>query len=391
MKVNREFSPSRHMPPEFEKQLDEVLQSAVETAATAGVEALVLAGDEIVYHKACGFLRKIPALVPMKPGAYFDLASLTKMVCTTTSVMMLVDRGLVRLDAPAWSYIPEFGCKGKERITVRHLLTHTSGLPAFIRLYQELSGKKEFYKALAGLDLQHPPGVEREYSDLGFMTLGWLVERVSGKSLDWFARERIFTPLGMRNTFYKPPRSLWMKCAATEDCPFRKRIMQGEVHDENAYQMGGVSGHAGLFSTAEDLALFARMMLHEGRFIPSPLAGEGGGGGNAHETQILSQQTFREMLSPQPMPQGAKQALGWWFKKPPEEATVFLPSEHSYGHTGFTGTSLWIDPEYKVAVILLSNAIHPKRRTANAAALRKPFHAVVSEWCTKTFPSVKVR
>jgi CubicO group peptidase (beta-lactamase class C family) len=391
-----------NLPQETEKRLDQILQTAVETGATAGVEALVSAGDEVVYHKACGFLRRIPLPILLKPGAFFDLASLTKVVCTTTSVMILVDQGRVRLDAPVWSYIPEFGCKGKEKITVRHLLTHLSGLPAFIQFYKDLSGKKAFYEALAGLEIQRQPGVQREYSDLGFMTLGWLVERVSGKSLDWFAKERIFAPLGMRNTLFKPPRSLWRKCAATEDCPFRKRVMQGEVHDENAYQMGGVSGHAGLFSTADDLSLFARMMLHEGtyhgnrweRMMPPPalsipptltLPRKRGGDG-----QILSQATFREMLKPQPMPQGTRQALGWWFRKPAEEATVFLPSDHSYGHTGFTGTSLWIDPDYHVAVILLANAIHPKRETANAAAFRKPFHTVISEWCTHpSFPDGK--
>ncbi len=357
---------SQSLPQAVEQDLDQTLQSAVMAGATSGVEALVLAGDNIVYHKACGYLRKIPAPIPLQPGAYFDLASLTKMVCTTTSVMILVDQGKVRLDAPVWSYIPEFGCKGKERITVRHLLTHTSGLAAFVQLYWELHGKKDFYQALAGLELKRPPGKEREYSDLGYMTLGWLVEKVSGKSLDWFAKERIFNPLGMRHTLFNPPRSLWRKCAATEDCPFRKKVMQGEVHDENAYQMGGVSGHAGLFSTADDLSLFARMMLQ---------------GGKLEGMQILSQQTFREMLRPQPMPQGVRQALGWWFKKPPEEATVFLPSERSYGHTGFTGTSLWIDPDYQVAVILLGNAVHPKRVAANTAAFRKPFHSVVSQWC----------
>ncbi len=416
---------TRRLPPETEEQLDQVLQNAVETEATSGVEALVLSGDDTVYHKACGFLRRIPTPIPLPPDTYFDLASLTKMVSTTTSVMILVDHGLVRLDAPVWSYIPEFGCKGKERITVRNLLTHTAGLLPFIQLYRDHSGKKAFYQALAEMEPPRPPGVEREYSDLGFMTLGWMVEQVSGKPLDEFAREHIFTPLGMRNTLYNPPRALWKQCAATEDCPFRKRIMQGQVHDENAYQMGGVSGHAGLFSTADDLALFVRMMLYEGRlevhssdrvvipptptlprqgggsalasppwwrreqFSPSPLAGEGRGGGEVREIQILSRATFREMLTPQPMPQGAKQALGWWFKRPPEEATVFLPSEYSYGHTGFTGTSLWIDPVYKTAVVLLSNAVHPKRETGHAAIFRKSVHTIVSEWCVKnTTPSL---
>lgn len=359
---------SPRLPCEVEQQLDQILQEAVDTQATSGVEALVLRGDETLYHKANGFLKRTPLPVILPPDTFFDLASLTKMVCTTTSVMILVDRGLVRLDGPVWSYIPEFGCKGKEQITVRHLLTHTGGLLPFIQLYRDHWGKKAFYKALAEMEPAHPPMTERVYSDLGFMTLGWMVERVSGRPLDQFAKEEIFSPLGMHNTQFNPPTSLRRKCAATEDCPFRKRVMQGQVHDENAYQMGGVSGHAGLFSTANDLALFARMMLHEGNF-------EG--------RQILSPQTFHEMLRPQPMPPGVRQALGWWFKRPPEEATVFLPSENSYGHTGFTGTSIWIDPVYKTAVVLLSNAVHPKRETGHASAFRKPFHSVVSQWCTK--------
>lgn len=345
--------------------LDEALKSAVNRGAVAGAEALVLVEDQAVYHGSAGFLRKIPKEIPLKAGCWFDLASLTKVVCTTTAIMLLADRGLVRIDAPAWSYIPEFGCRGKERVTLRHLLTHTSGLVPFKPFFRDHRGKQDFYNVIAAMDLMAEPGKARVYSDLGFIMLGWVVERVSGEFLDRFASENIFQPLGMRDTFFRPPLSKRRRCAATEDCPFRKGVIQGEVHDENAWQMGGVSGHAGLFSTVEDLAIFCRMMLAEGCF----------GAG-----RLLSRDAFRQMLSPQHMPDGNLQALGWWFKRREGEATVFLPSDHSFGHTGFTGTSIWIDPVQKAAVILLANAIHPHRETADAASLRKQFHQVVSGW-----------
>lgn len=346
-------------------KLDEVLRSAVLCGATAGVEALVLMEGEPVYHGTAGYLRKIPREVPLQAGKWFDLASLTKVVCTTSAIMILADRGLIRIDAPAWSYIPEFGCLGKERITLRHLLTHTGGLIPFKPFFRDHRGKQAFYNVIAAMELAGEPGEKRVYSDLGFIMLGWIVERVSGQPLDQFARENIFQPLGMKETLFKPPLSMRSQCAATEDCSFRKRIMQGEVHDENAWQMGGISGHAGLFSTAGDLAIFCRMMLAQGRL---------------DDVQILSRESFHQMLLPQHLEDGNLQALGWWYKRRDGEATVFLPSEFSYGHTGFTGTSLWIDPVYRTSVILLANAIHPHRETADAAFLRKEFHQVICDW-----------
>jgi CubicO group peptidase (beta-lactamase class C family) len=357
--------PPQSLPTVVKEEWDSILQWAVDTSTTAGVEALVLHHDRIIYHEAFGFQRKIPTELPLAKGTLFDLASLTKVVCTTTSVMILVNQGSIRLDAPVWSYLPEFGVMGKEQVLVRHLLTHTSGLPPFLPLYNGHKGRKDFYRALCASELTRSPGEQREYSDLGFMILGWLVEAVSGNSLNQFAHKKIFSPLGMTQSMFNPPYYLRKKCAATEDCPWRKKILQGEVHDENAWQLGGVSGHAGLFSTAEDLAHFALMMLQKGK---------------SGSTTLLSHDLFHELLRPQRIPDYHRQALGWWYPLPVAEATVFLPSQNSYGHTGFTGTSLWIDPEYQAAVILLSNAIHPKRQTAHASAFRKPFHAWISDY-----------
>jgi CubicO group peptidase (beta-lactamase class C family) len=359
------------LPAGLSDSLDGVLQSAVDAGATAGVEALLVVDGNPVYHHAFGYLTKQPKLVPMREGALFDLASLTKVVATTTAVMMLAERGLVRLDAPVWSYLPEFGRGGKERITLRHLLAHSSGLPGFAPLYKDHAGKKAFYRAVCEMDLEREPGAARVYSDLGFMLLGWMVEAAAGTSLDRFASTEIFGPLGMTQTGFKPPRYLWKRCAATEVCPFRGRLMQGEVHDENAYQMGGVSGHAGLFSTAGDLAIFAQMLIDDGE---------------RQGTRILSRESMREMLRLQPVPSETPQALGWWFRRPGPDATVFLPSPESFGHTGFTGTSLWIDPPCRAAAILLANAIHPSREHADSASFRKPFHALISQALAEKSP-----
>ncbi|NUN95959.1 MAG: beta-lactamase family protein [Candidatus Omnitrophica bacterium] len=353
------------MSPRFQAPLsvlDEILEDAVARGDTAGVEGWVEIRGEVVFRSAFGFAAKVPKAEPLRPGTVFDLASVTKAVATTTAVLILVDRGLVRLDGPVWSYLKPFGCRGKERITVRQLLTHASGLPNYRPWFKELRGKEAFQEALFDTDLENPPGATRIYSDLGYMTLGWLVEAVSGLSLDRFVEREICRPLGLRHTRFDPPRAWRKRTAATEDCPFRGRVIRGEVHDENAWSQGGVAGHAGLFSTLEDLAKFARAFLN---------AGKPGAGWPL--TRALSQ----EMVTQQPVHGEIRQALGWWLRRSDFDATVFLPSDRSFGHTGFTGCSLWIDPENQALVILLANAIHPNRDKANPSGFRKPFHEAV--------------
>jgi len=321
----------------------DVVEKAVEEGAFPGAVALVGKGNRIVAKEAFGYAMVVPEKREMKIDTMFDLASLTKPVATATSIMILVDRGLLRLDDAVALFIPEFGKNGKESITIRQLLTHTSGLPDWEPFYEYCSSYDEVISAVCDVSLRYEPGEEYLYSDLGYMLLGEIVHRVSGKTLDLFAQKNIFEPLGMEDTMFNPQSK--DRCAATELCPWRNRVIIGEVHDENAYAMGGVSGHAGLFSTAKDLFIFSQMMLNEGEY---------------RGKRILSPYAVREMTEEQTGGKG-DYGFGWMMKSETHSSGGDLISERSYGHTGFTGTSIWIDPETELTVILLTNRVHPTR------------------------------
>ncbi|MFQ5809794.1 MAG: serine hydrolase, partial [Armatimonadota bacterium] len=300
---------------------------------------------------------------PVHPDTIFDLASVTKMVATNTAIQILRDEDALSLDHPLACFFPEVRSTDKGPITVLHLLTHTSGLPGWRAWFRELSGKDAYLEAIAALPLQAEIGARYEYSDLGFMLLGVLVERVAGVGLDEFARRRIFQPLGMEDTCFAPAPEAWGRCAATEDCSWRERIIQGEVHDENAFAVGGVAGHAGLFSTAPDLACFAQLLLDSGEH-----AG----------TRILQEGTVRALNVP-PLPEVAPTSGLGWRLDTERKRWRWLASAGAFGHSGFTGTSLWIDPEQQAASILLTNAIHPRRERSRADALRREFHTVLRD------------
>jgi len=293
---------------------------------------------------------------PVDPGTLYDLASLTKVVGLTTACMQLVDEGRLALDAPVRRYLPEFqGGGDKERVTVRHLLTHSSGLPAWRPLYRE-AGSRAAALALADTTpLATAPGERFVYSDLGAIVLMQIVERISGEPLDrWLAR-RVFGPLGMPATRYRPPTSWRDRIAPTEtDTAFRHRSLRGEVHDENAGRLGGVSGHAGLFANAPDLSRFAAMLL---------------AGGAWDSLQLIRAETVAEFTRRQEVPPGSSRALGW--DTPADSGYTSAGaklSRRAFGHTGFTGTSLWMDPDRDLFIILLTNRVHPTR--ANTAILR---------------------
>ena len=356
--------PSLHMPfnashDSAERALD-VVREAVDEGAFPGAVALIGRGDRILAQGAFGYAMIVPEEREMREDTMFDLASLTKPIATATSIMILVDRGMIRLDDKVTLFIPDFGKNGKENITVRQLLTHTSGLPASESFYRSCSTYNEVIDAVCNVSLEYGTGEGYIYSDLGYMTLGEIVHRISGKTLDVFAKENIFEPLGMKNTMFNPEKK--DRCAATELCPWRERVMVGEVHDENAYAMGGVSGHAGLFSTARDLCVFAQMMLNNGQY---------------RGKRILSSSAVREMTRDQTGGKG-DYGFGWMTKSEAFSSAGDLLSKRSYGHTGFTGTSIWIDPESELVVILLTNRVHPTRENnahirvralfANAAA-----------------------
>lgn len=287
---------------------------------------------------------------PVGAGTIYDLASLTKVVGLTTACMLLVDEGKLALDEPAQRYVPEFRGTDKEHVTIRHLLTHSSGLPAWRALYYQSTSRAAALWLVDTTPLDSPPGRRYVYSDLGAIVLTQVVERITGESLDRFLARRVFGPLGMPATRYRPPASWNAEIAPTEnDTAFRHRMLRGEVHDENAGRMDGVSGHAGLFSNALDLSRFAALLLN---------------GGAWDTLQLIHAETVAEFTRRQEVVPGSSRALGWDTAPDPPDSTASAGtklSRRAFGHTGFTGTSIWMDPERDLFIILLTNRVHPTR------------------------------
>jgi CubicO group peptidase (beta-lactamase class C family) len=298
---------------------------------------------------------------PVTPQTIYDLASLTKVVGLTTAAMMLVDAGTLALDAPVQRYVPAFQGPGKDRVTIRHLLTHSSGMPAWRRLFAESASREEALALVDTTALLRQPGDTFVYSDLGAIALTQAVEAVSGQRIDAFLEARLFSPLGMRATRYLPPEAWRTRIAPTEtDTVFRHRMLHGEVHDENAGRLGGVSGHAGLFSTAPDLARFAQWLL-DLRLPPGRPAGTG---------VFLPHELVVEFTRRQGIPPGSSRALGWDTPSENSSAGTRL-GPGAFGHTGFTGTSIWLDPERDLFIILLTNRVNPTRANTRILQVRR--------------------
>jgi uncharacterized protein YbbC (DUF1343 family)/CubicO group peptidase (beta-lactamase class C family) len=332
--------------------IDDVVQEAIESRKLPGAVVLVGRGDRVLYQKAFGRRAVQPAPEPMTLDTIFDLASLTKVVATTTSVMMLVESGKIRLNDRVSTFIPGFERYGKAGITIRHLLLHVSGLRPDVDLAEAWTGA-DTAVALAVEEVPlSAPGERFVYSDINFFLLGDIVRRVSGEPLDQFAARHIFAPLGMKDTMFLPPATLRPRIAPTERCtPFGwpcegadAMMLRGVVHDPTARRMGGVAGHAGLFSTAADLSTFCRMLL---------------GGGSYRGTRILSPLAVEKMTSPARDEGATVRGLGWDIDSAYSSNRGELLPLGSYGHTGFTGTSLWIDPATGLYVVFLSNRVHP--------------------------------
>jgi beta-N-acetylhexosaminidase len=301
----------------------------------------------------------------------YDVASLTKPLVTTTAVMMLVESKQIDLDAPVSRYFPEFVCGAKfdpdsdwrQRITIRRLLLHTAGLAPHRDFFKQAKSKRAVIERVISEPLVREPGTQIEYSDLGFILLGAIVEALTGEPLDAFARQRIFIPLGMVASQFNPAKKLRASIAPTEkDAAYRTRLVHGEVHDENAWAMGGVAGHAGLFSTARDVAAFAQMMLNGGIY--------------AHR-RLLARATVQEFTKRQQIGNSAR-TLGWDVPVAPSSSGRYF-SGRTYGHTGFAGTSLWIDPERELFVVLLTNRVHPTRANDKIRQVRPAVHDAVIE------------
>ncbi|MCZ6917653.1 MAG: serine hydrolase [Gemmatimonadetes bacterium] len=295
---------------------------------------------------------------PVDETTIYDLASLTKVIGLTTAAMLLVAEDELGLERHVAHYLPEFSDPRKAGITVRHLLTHSSGLAAWAPLYLETPNADSALQWIFRSELESPPGAEYRYSDLGAIVLTQIVGRIAGAPLDAMLEERVFAPLGMGDTRFRPPPALSTRIAPTELDPWRGRVIRGEVHDENAFHLGGVSGHAGLFSTGLDLARFAIWLLdaYHDRL-------------GRDDRPVLPASLVRQFTTRQPGPEGSTRALGWDTPTPGGGASSgHLLDPASFGHTGFTGTSIWIDPVRELFIILLTNRVHPTRE--NRALLR---------------------
>jgi uncharacterized protein YbbC (DUF1343 family) len=322
-------------------QVDTAIQKALDEKKMPGCVVLIGRQGKVAYLKAFGSKRHLPSVEPMTTDTIFDLASLTKPIATATSVMRLVEEGKVRLRDPVATHLTEFAVNGKEKITVEQLLTHQGGLIADNPISDYAPGTEIAVDKLMAIGLSNPPGTKFVYSDVGFMVLGELVKRVSGKPIHEYAREKIFEPLGMSETSYLPNEPLRSRAAPTEQRD--GKWMQGEVHDPRAFALGGVAGHAGLFSTAEDLALYADMMLMRGA---------------APKGRVLGEATVNQMTTRHPVSSGYR-GLGWDMQTGYSANKGETMSSSAFGHGGFTGTGIWIDPELDLFVIFLSNRIHP--------------------------------
>jgi len=359
--------------------MDSVVQKAIERGELPGAVVLAARRGRVVWRKAYGSRAVLPARERMTDDTIFDLASLTKVVATATSVMILVERGQLRLSDSASVYLPELKGDGKEKITVEQLLTHRAGFAPDFDLKEQWTGYDEAIKRLASERLRSAPGTRFAYSDLGFITLGEIVHRASGLTLDEFARRNIYEPLGMRDTGFRPRTELKARIAPTETTRGQanylggssetvaanngERWLRGEVHDPTAFRMNGVAGHAGLFSTADDLAVYCQMILNNGAY---------------NGVRILSPLGVAEMTRPRAVNErGDARGLGWDITSSYSSNRGDLFPPGSFGHTGFTGTSLWLDPATETFVVFLSNRVHPNGK-GDVGSLRGRVAAIVA-------------
>jgi CubicO group peptidase (beta-lactamase class C family) len=345
----------------------DIVQQEIAHGHIPGAVVLIGQGRETIYREAFGLRASRPESIPMTVDTIFDLASLTKVIATTTAVMQLVERGTLDLDESASTYWPEFEAAGKQAITIRDLLTHYSGLKPDLSLKRPWFGYQTAMRMLAAERPLHPTRTQYVYSDENFAVLGELVRRVSGMPLDRYCETYIFTPLGMTDTGFRPPRRQADRIAPTSSSAASRQLGIA-VHDPTAHRMGGVSGHAGLFSTADDLSIFAAMLLEGGTF---------------RRIRVLNRESVALMTRPASPPAAPRvRGLGWDLVSP-----LTIGSDEraagSYGHTGFTGTMIWIDPASHKYVIVLSNRTYPDGR-GDAQELRKAILALVSS------PSVRI-
>ncbi len=367
-------------------KVEHEIDEAVRRGAFPGAVLLVGRGGEIVYHKAFGHRSLEPDRTPMHPDTIFDLSSLTKPLATTAAFLVLVAEERVRVDDRVTRFFPDFGVHGKTHVEFRHLLGHASGLAAWRPFYKDIvkverrgrpnfvgtNGARQYvYEQVHRERTEYPTGSRAAYSDLGFMVLGELVETASGMGLDRFCHERLFKPLNLRSTSFIDLQTMRLRklepvtemLAPTERCPWRKKVLCGEVHDDNAYAMGGIAGHAGLFSSATEVHALVNLWWdgYHGRSDRFP-------------AELVRRFWTRDRSVP-----GSTWALGWDTPAPKSSQAGSRLGEHAVGHLGFTGTSLWIDIERQLDVIFLTNRVHPSRDNARIREVRPRVHDLVME------------
>lgn len=363
-------------------RITQKMEEGVASGVFPGGVLLVEYNGEVVFHEAFGSAALFPERIPATRETLFDLASLTKPLATASALLLLFQRQLIALEDPVSKFLSEYTEGAKKGVTLFHLLNHSSGLPDWAPFYRSIvkqeekepgfigspSAKEKVYQLACREPLAHPPGFKALYSDIGFMILGRIVEKVGGESLQSFCSSNLFSKIGCKESIFirpgEPPEQIGTRrFAATEDCPWRGRIIQGAVHDDNAYVMGGVAGHAGLFSTAQEVHRMVRHWLDslqgDGLFEPSPAL------------RFVTRQTGRTV------PTGSSWGLGWDTPSRPDSSSGRFFSSSSFGHLGFTGTSIWVDRQNQLAVILLTNRIHPSRENHLIRLFRPALHDLV--------------
>ncbi len=337
---------------------DAVLLQAISGHAFPGAAYGVWLRGNIVAMAAVGRFTYAPDAPLVQPETVFDLASVSKVVATTSLAMRLWERGQLDLEQPISRWLPEFiaipdatHVAERQRVTARMLLAHASGLPAHARLFEQCDTAASLLDACLRMPLEAPPGTRAMYSDIGFILLGQLLERITGETLDTFCQREIFAPLGMTHTTFCPPAAWKAAIPPTQiDTKLRHRVLQGEVQDENCWRMGGISGHAGVFSNVPDLLRFAACILH--------------GGAAMDDAPVFLPETIQRFTTRDAIVAGSSRALGWDTPSQPSSSGQYL-SSHSAGHLGYTGTSLWLDFEKQLAVALLTNRTYPGNDPAN--------------------------
>lgn len=353
--------------------IDKLINESIANKYFPGAQLVIGTSGNILYNKCYGKYTYDEDSKPVTESSLYDLASVTKVVATTSAVMKLFDEGKINLDDRVSDYLPDFACNGKENITIKNLLLHNSGLKAWIPFYKTCTCKTDVIKTICELPLEYKTESSFVYSDLNFILLGVIVEKISGKSLDDYCRENIFQPLGMRVTGFLPDDNLKQFTVPTEyDAVWRKRQLNGEVHDEAASLIGGVSGNAGLFSNAGELYKLVRMLANGGKYYNPYTRG-------LKEERLFSESTVKLFLKKyETTAYENTRALGWDTKQAPigryRSQCGELISDNCFGHTGYTGTSIWCDKDRDIIVIFLTNRVYPSRDNNGIKEVRPELH-----------------